>query len=344
MGSSILLENGNKVYALARNKDTKAAKERVIEILKFWDEKVLNKIDNLVVLEGDITREDLGLDNKIRDLLESKVEEIFHCAAVAKFNWPITEIRKINVDGTKNILELGFRFVKSGRLKRINHLSTIFVYGDYQGTFKEDDLDFRQKFNNTYSQSKFEAEKIISEYQRKGLWINIFRPAIIVGESTTGKITSFDRALYQAVRTWDLEIFDLYPGKENYFLNITFIDELCKSIIILSSASSLISKNYHPFSQQKISLARIINIASVFLGFKKPKLVSTKEFFNNDPTLVQRKLLQYNFSFKDSSVELDSKATNDLLKAHGFRFSIFNEKLFFNQLNYGVRTGFFKKR
>ena len=38
----ILLNNGHKVFCLARTKKNKPAKQRVTDILKFWDEKVLS--------------------------------------------------------------------------------------------------------------------------------------------------------------------------------------------------------------------------------------------------------------------------------------------------------------
>ena len=69
----ILLENGHKVYVLARKKDNKSAQDRVVGILNFWDRKVLEKnFNNLVVVEGDIAEEQLGLDEKIRRSLKNK--------------------------------------------------------------------------------------------------------------------------------------------------------------------------------------------------------------------------------------------------------------------------------
>ena len=46
------------------------------------------------------------------NLLRKNVDEIFHCAASTKFNLPLTEIRKINVNGTKNILDLASLYNK----------------------------------------------------------------------------------------------------------------------------------------------------------------------------------------------------------------------------------------
>lgn len=40
----ILLENDYKVYVLARSKDNKNARDRVIDVLKFWDKDILYHI------------------------------------------------------------------------------------------------------------------------------------------------------------------------------------------------------------------------------------------------------------------------------------------------------------
>ena len=67
----------------------------------FWDKKVLKKHRrNFIVLEGDIVKENLGLNRKLMSLLKKEIDEIFHCAAVTKFNWPLNKIRKVNVGGT----------------------------------------------------------------------------------------------------------------------------------------------------------------------------------------------------------------------------------------------------
>ncbi len=340
----LLLEKGHKVFCLARSKNEKSAEERVIEILNFWSKDISFDPKNLKILEGDITKKNLGLNKKLLNLLKKEVDQIFHCAAVTKFNWPLDEIRKVNVEGTRNVLELGVKWSKEGKLERVNHLSTAYVCGDYKGVFKEDDLDVGQKFNTTYEQSKFEAEKVVEKYRKKGLWIDIFRPPIVVGESTTGKILSFNLAFYQAIRIWNQELFNYCPGKSNYFFNIVFINELCESIYKISSKSSIRNKTYHTFNPNRVSLKKIIDDSSEFLKFKKPKLISTTEFFKKNLTMIQKNLLRYNFFFYNSRVRLDSKMTNEYLKKYNFEFSKFNRKLFFNLLEYAVRKGFLKKK
>ncbi len=144
----IFLANGHKVYAFARSKEGKTAQERTRKAVTFWDPQA--KFNNCIVFEGDITKPYLGLDAKSQELLRTEAEEIFHCAAVTNLKWPLEEIREVNVEGTRNILQLAANLAKNGRLKKTNHISTAFVYGDYKAEFRETDLDVGQSFKTTY--------------------------------------------------------------------------------------------------------------------------------------------------------------------------------------------------
>src|SRR4030067_1542637 len=76
----ILLQEGHKVYALARSKNNKNAKDRVTEVLNFWDKDVLSeKSYCLEVLEGDIAKKFLFLDTQHLFLLKKEIEEFSLC-------------------------------------------------------------------------------------------------------------------------------------------------------------------------------------------------------------------------------------------------------------------------
>lgn len=346
VGSYLLktfLENGHKVYALARSKDNKPAKERVVEILKFWDERVLDKIDNLAVLEGDITKADLGLDSKTIDLLRKTIDEIFHLAAITRFDATLNELKKVNIEGTRNVLELSLDWNKKGKTKKVNHFSTAYVCGDHKGVFKEKDLDVGQKFNIPYEQSKFEAERVVAEYRDKGLWIDIFRPPAVVGESTTGKTFRFKQAFYQILHALNLGMFEYFPMEKKYFINSVFVNELCNGVFIISSQSTNVSKNYHLFNPQSMPLEDIVNISSEFLGFKRPKYIAAAQFIKNKSTPAQERLLRYNLFFLNTDVIINPNISCNFLKKYSFEFSSLNKKTFLILLDYAVKAGIFKK-
>ena len=152
----VLLERGHKVYCLVRTRDNKDVRERVLDALNFWDERLVKKYKtNLIVLDGDITKKNLGLSKKMSDLLKKNIEEIFHCAAVTKVNLPLSKIKIVNIEGTKNVLDLALKFKC---LKKLNHISTFAVCGKYKGEFREDSLEVGQQFHTSYERTKFMAE------------------------------------------------------------------------------------------------------------------------------------------------------------------------------------------
>ena len=329
----ILLENNHKIYVLARSKKDKTAKDRVIESVKFWDETVLSKnLSNLTVLEGDITQDNLGLDKTSQDILKNEVEEVYHSAATITFNLPLAEARKINLGGVKNVLDLALGWKQAGRLKKVNQMSTAYVCGDYKGVFREDNLELGQGFITTYEQAKFEAEKLVNEYRKNGLWIDIFRIPVAGAESTTGK-TPILQAFSRMVELWSKELFDVFPGKDLLFDYIP-VDLLCESIVCLSSHAKLKNQNYHPFSAEKTSLNTVIDIASKFAGFKKPRLVTFAELESFGLTPAQKAILSYHISFFNRSVTLDSTKTLTILRGHGFAFTPLNEEMLLKALSY----------
>ncbi len=330
----VLLQEGHKVYVLARGKDNKGARDRVVDILKFWDKNVIRKKShNLRILEGDITEKKLGLKKQNIALLTNEIDEIFHSAAVTQYNWPLEKIRKVNVEGTKNVLKLALKCSKEGPLKKINHISTAYVCGDYKGVFKEDDLDVGQKFNSTYEQSKFEAEKLIHDYRNYGLWVDIFRPSVVVGESTTGKIPLFQQHFYQVLHVWNLGIFDYFPIKD-YFANIVPADELSRSIITISTNTSIKNGNYHVFNSRKIPLENVLISYKNFFRVKKPKAVSSGQLSKLYLTPSQKIILKNLFFTFNGYVKLDSRMTERLLIKYGFTFSKINEGFFYKTFEY----------
>jgi thioester reductase-like protein len=172
-----LLEDGDRpVHALVRAPDDRAAAER------------LPAHSRLNVLAGDIERPGLGLSKSARARLTDEVTKVVHCAASVSFDLPLEASRSVNVGGTRNLLELAER---CPGLERITYISTAYVAGEPPGLFREDQLDVGQHFRNPYERSKFEAERMLRE-RAAHLPLQVLRPSIIVGDSRTGRTSSFN--------------------------------------------------------------------------------------------------------------------------------------------------------
>ncbi|MBL7156732.1 MAG: SDR family oxidoreductase [Candidatus Omnitrophica bacterium] len=329
----IFLQKGHKVYVLSRSKNGKKARDRVIGVLNFWGNKnISGKLDNLIILEGDITKKNLSFNKKSRDLLKNEIDEIFHSAAVTDVNWPLKEIKKVNVGGTRNVLDLACEYQKKGKLKKINYFSTAYVCGDCRKRFNEKDLDVGQKFNTSYEQSKFEGEKLVAKYRKGGLWIDVFRPSLVIGESTTGKILQ-SRNIYNFIDLCKVGIFDALPLLDTH-INLVPVDSVAFGIYIISLHTKEKNKNYHPFPEGQVSMSDIIESASEIMEFKKPKIVSLNNFNINKCTPAQRAILQNSIFALNSNAKLDSRYTTEILENYGFVMPECNAQVFSKILQY----------
>ena len=146
-------------------------------------------LSRLQALCGDITEPHLGLGTSEYHRLERSVTLIAHVAASTQFTLPIEAARRINCQGTRQVLELAKTCASGGKLRRIVHVSTAFVCGARSGDTREDDSETAAEFTNSYEQSKWETEQMIHR-EFCDLPVTIVRPTIVVGDSHSGRIVS----------------------------------------------------------------------------------------------------------------------------------------------------------
>ena len=136
------------------------------------------------LITGDITEPGLDMDRSTDD-----ITEVFHLAAVYDLAVPSELAYRVNVEGTRHVLDLCWSLTG---LKRLQYVSTCYVSGSHHGLFLEDQLDTGQTFQNHYEHTKFEAEQLVRNAIADGLPATIYRPGIVVGDSTTGETQKFD--------------------------------------------------------------------------------------------------------------------------------------------------------
>lgn len=139
------------------------------------------------IVEGDIGVADLGLG----DVLDwrDRVVEIFHLAAIYDLSVGRDLAMRVNVGGTTHMLAFAAR---CSALRRFQYVSTCYVSGRYDGRFTEEMLEQGQAFNNYYEETKYLAEVEVQRAMRAGLPATIYRPAVVVGDSTTGATQKYD--------------------------------------------------------------------------------------------------------------------------------------------------------
>lgn len=106
------------------------------------------------------------------------VDYVFHIAGKVSLWGTMEEFRRINVGGTENFL----KYAKRVGAKCFTYLSSVAVYGFYGYRLLGEDGE-KRPFNNPYSLSKLETEKMVCEYARENsLPYVIIRPGNVYGE------------------------------------------------------------------------------------------------------------------------------------------------------------------
>jgi len=140
---------------------------------------LVRKTSDLSFLEGLKVRLFFGdLSNRaILDNATREVDVVYHVAGLASDWGPIELFRKINVEGTKNLLESS---LKSG-VKRFVFISSAAVHG-FGGFHNATEDSLKMPTIFPYSITKKEAEDLVNRfYVEKGLPTLIIRPGNVFG-------------------------------------------------------------------------------------------------------------------------------------------------------------------
>ena len=179
-------EPDTKLFVLVREKFAADAQQLL---------KSLPNGDRAELLIGDVCDMDLGLSSLEYRALSKELTWIHHLAGIYFMGVDKETMHRVNVVGTKTVLDLAR---DAAKLERVVHWSTAMVSGDRRGTFYEEDLDVGQRFHNDYEKTKFDAERMVKAALRS-LPLTVLRPGIIVGDSRTGEIDKLDGPYYLMV-------------------------------------------------------------------------------------------------------------------------------------------------
>ncbi len=116
---------------------------------------------------------------------------VFHCGALVSDWATVEEIKRVNVAGTRALLEA----CAGSSVARVVHLSTTDVYG-HPGLSGIDETHVARRFSNWYAQTKLDGEAEVRRAEReKGLDVVILRPATIYGPGSKEVVGEIARAL-----------------------------------------------------------------------------------------------------------------------------------------------------
>ncbi len=229
------------IYVVLRAESELQLQERLNQILD-WNSVTEADRRRCIALRGDVEAADLGLGERY-DLVASCTKEIFHSAANTSFHQKLEQARRINYNGTVNVVALARRAAELNGFRRLHHVSTAYVCGNRSGLILERELECEQDFSNTYEQSKYESEVFLRE-QMNSLPITVYRPSIIVGDSHTGRTQHF-YVIYEPMRWVYQGQMSFLPCKPEIHLDIVPVDYVADALLVIGRREDSAGKTYH---------------------------------------------------------------------------------------------------
>jgi thioester reductase-like protein len=237
---------------------------------------------------GDITEPGLGLETGASEALREEMVGCHHLAAVYDLSVSRELGRRVNVEGTRNLLDF---LSRARRFERLDYVSTAYVSGTATGVFRETDLDVGQSFKNHYEETKYLAEL---EVVRSGLPRVVYRPGIVVGDSRTGETAKFDGPYFLMTAFERLPSPGLFLriGEGRNPVNLVPVDFVIEALARLSASPKSLGKTYHLTDPQPLAALEIARLLARGMGkrfaFVPLPLPAAKLLLS--PRLVQRAL------------------------------------------------------
>jgi nucleoside-diphosphate-sugar epimerase len=228
-------------------------------------ERAKNLGERVRIIEGDITSP--------IDLPADDITEIWHLAAIYDLSVTRDLGMRVNVGGTRNMLDFAQR---CRALEHFHYISTCYVSGNLPGVFREDDLERGQRFNNFYEETKYLAER---EVRKSAAPWTIYRPAVIVGDSVTGATQKFDGPYF--VMQWlerqpRIAILPVVGRPSRYTFNVVPRDFMVNAIEHVSGRSGIIHKCYQLADPAPLTVDTTIDVIARATGRRVLRFPLTK--------------------------------------------------------------------
>lgn len=178
----LLARRGSTVYFLVRP----GSEGKVSGLLEDWGVSKTRAIP----ISGDLTAKKLGVAADVIKQLKGQIDSVYHLAAVYDLSADEESQVLVNIEGTRNVVE----FAKAIDAGHLHHVSSIAAAGLYEGVFREDMFEEAEGLDHPYFATKHESEKIVRK-ESKVPW-TVYRPAMVVGDSTTGEMDKIDGPYY----------------------------------------------------------------------------------------------------------------------------------------------------
>lgn len=261
VGSFVLYEllqkTAGQIHCLVRAASVADGRRRIAEALKHICPDKDPALDRIHIIPGDLAQPQLGLTTAEFDRLAEQIDLIIHGGAQIQWLATYAQLKASNVHGTEAILRLATHH----RPKPLHYVSSLAVFPMMQQgispSFAEDHpLDHAGVLYGGYAQSKWVAEKLVTNAQERGLQTMIYRPSLVVGHSQRG-IWQGHNIIVNMLRSWiELGIAPDLDAK----LDLVPVDYVSQAIVqlVLGDGGST-NHVFHLNNSHTVSLRELID-------------------------------------------------------------------------------------
>ena len=263
----------NRIFCLIRARDSEDSDCRIKDVLDGARPSALTSEQRARVkaVSGDLTTEKLGLDLERWEHLAGSVTRVVHGGASVEWDLPLSAARKINVQGTRSLIELAQAAHLKGNLRAFDYISTCYVCGKRRGMVAEVELDGDPGFFNSYEQSKFEAEQLV---RSSGLPYCIFRLSTVVGDSRTGYASTF-KVMYWPLKMLARGMAWVVPADRNGIVDLVPVDYVCDALEAIAADPCQRGKTFHVAAgpDRCSTIGDMLNLAVKCFGRRSPVVI-----------------------------------------------------------------------
>ncbi len=246
-----LAKTGTQFFLLAQKDFIEKAAQTAAKIAADSD----TSPENFVIVEGDITLENLGMSAADLEMVLKNTTDVYHLAAIYDLGVKKEIAHQVNVEGTRNVNKI---VEKLSDLRRYNYISTCYVAGKRMGAIYESELEHDAGFRNFYEETKYLAELDVEKLKEK-LPVTIYRPAVVVGDSETGETAKYDGiySLINYLRKAPNLLRFVNVGNAVVKLNLVPVDFVVESIAALAKDENAVGKTIaladpHPLTTEQL--------------------------------------------------------------------------------------------
>ncbi|HWT01247.1 MAG TPA: SDR family oxidoreductase [Pyrinomonadaceae bacterium] len=283
--------------------------------------------DTFRLVEGDITRADLGVAPLELERARRETTVLFHLAAVYDLAVRRDLAMRVNVEGTRNVNEFALTLPN---LRRYHYVSTCYVAGLRKGLILETELRHEAGFRNFYEETKYLAELEVDALKGR-LPLTIHRPAVVCGDSRTGETAKYDGIyyliLYLLKRPSLLSLANI--GNRRVTLNLVPVDFVVEAMTALASDERAAGATLQLADPSPLTTHELFESIAVALSGRGSRitvpagLVRTSLALPFSPTITGLPLSGVPYFFLDQTY--DTAHATELLSAHGVRCPPFRD-------------------